>query len=172
MSLLWTSNKIHRKPLHIISLAARNLCSEQVFRSLCLCLLLGESGHLDLSFVFFFFYGSRFAYLTFACLFLTTGHSVLPPFLKRCCRAQKTHPGKLVASVEGTDDLCGGILAKGIWIKRHADSHFALLLEFYGEKPLVVTGCVTRAVHYYRVNFVIQLGAATWSVGFRFVQEL
>lgn len=86
-------------------------------------------------------------------------------FLEQRCRAQKTHPGKLVASVEGTDGRCGGILAEGIWIKHHADSHFALLPllpEFYREKkPLIVTGCVTWAVHYYCVNFVIQLEAAT-----------
>lgn len=32
-------------------------------------------------------------------------------FLEQRFRAQKTHPGKLVAIVEGTDDRCGGILA-------------------------------------------------------------
>lgn len=112
-------------------------------------------------FFFFMRYGSRFAYLTLAMSVPSNWSFCFAKVLKRCCRAQKNYPGKLVASVEGTEYLCGGILAKGIWIKRHADSHFALLLEFYREKPLVVTGRVTRAVHYYRVNFVIQLEAAT-----------
>lgn len=169
MLLLWTSNKIQGKPLHIISLEAGNLCSEEAFQSLCLCLQ-PVFYHLSL---FFFHEVWEQICLSYTCMSVPSNWSFcFAKVLKRCCRAQKKHPGKLVASVEGTEYLCGGILAKGIWIKRHADSHFALLLEFYREKPLVVTGRVTRAVHYYRVNFVIQLEAATWSFSFKFVQEL
>lgn len=162
---------MHKKPLQITHLATCNLCSEEMFQSLCS--LLVESGRL-LSFVSLFFLPwGRGAYFLILHVCSNNKQFYFASVLKQCWRAQKTHPGKLVASVEGTDGPCG-ILANGIWIKHHADSHFAPLPlpEFYREKPLIVIGCVSWAVHYYCVNFVIQLEAAAWPVSFKFAQEL
>lgn len=143
-SLLWTSHGMHGKPLQIISLATHNPCSEKPFASLCS--LLVESSDI-LSSVLFFAWGMGVDLRNCS----NNQQFCFASFLEQCCWAQKTHPGKLVAIVEGTaDDRYGGILAKRIWIKHHADSHFALiplLPEFYREKPLIVTGCMTWAVH-------------------------